>query len=45
MDLYAFHWLPRDQRAELVWEHGRFLAIRTEMNCSVVLYHLGGFFV
>jgi hypothetical protein len=44
MDFYAFNCLPRDQRAELVWEHGRFLAIRTEMNCSVVLYHLGGFF-
>ena len=44
MDFYAYNCLPRDQRAELVWEHGRFLAIRTEMNCSVVLYHMGGFF-
>ena len=45
MDFYAFNCLPRDQRAELVWKRGRFLAIRTEMNCSVVLYHMSGFFV
>lgn len=44
MDFYAFNTLPRDTRAELVWQHGRFLAIRTEMDCSVVLYHMGGFF-
>ncbi|WP_345159859.1 hypothetical protein [Pontibacter saemangeumensis] len=31
-------------RAALVWQHGRFLAIRTEMSCSVVLYHMNEFF-
>ncbi len=25
-------------------EHGRFLAIRQKNNCSVVLYHMSGFF-
>ncbi|WP_337070740.1 hypothetical protein [Pontibacter sp. 13R65] len=44
MDFYAFNTLPRDTRAELVWQQGRFLAIRTEMGCSVVLYHMGSFF-
>jgi hypothetical protein len=44
MDFYAFNCLPRDARAELVWQQGRFLAIRQEQGCSVVLYHLGGFF-
>ncbi|RDV13338.1 hypothetical protein DXT99_20175 [Pontibacter diazotrophicus] len=45
MDVYQFNCYPRDTRADLVWEHGRFLAIRTEMGCSVVLYHMSGFFV
>lgn len=44
MDFYAFNCLLRDDRAELVWQHGRFLAIRSEMGCIVALYHLGGFF-
>jgi hypothetical protein len=44
MDYYAFNCLPREERAELVWQHGRFLAIRSEFGCSVVLYHLYGFF-
>ena len=44
MDFYAFNCLPRDERAALVWQRGRFLAIRQEMGCSVALYHLGGFF-
>ncbi|MFD2247352.1 hypothetical protein [Pontibacter ruber] len=44
MDFYAFNCLPREERAELVWEHGRYLAIREEMGCSVALYHMGRFF-
>jgi hypothetical protein len=27
-----------------VWQQGRFLAIRSEFSCSVVLYHLESFF-
>ena len=44
MDFYAFNCLLREARAELVWQQGRFLAIRQEMSCSVVLYHLESFF-
>lgn len=44
MDFYAFNCLPRDARAELVWQYGRFLAIRQETGCSVVLYHMARFF-
>lgn len=44
MDFYQFNCYPRETRAELVGQHGRFLAIRTVMNCSVVLYHMGEFF-
>jgi len=44
MDFYAFNCLSRDDRAVLVWRHGRFLAVRSETGCSVALYHLGGFF-
>lgn len=44
IDLYAFNCLPRDTRAELVWQHGRFLAMRQEMSCSVILYHMERFF-
>ncbi|WP_162056036.1 hypothetical protein [Pontibacter pamirensis] len=45
MNYYQFNCYSRDKRADLVWQQGRFLAIRTEMGCSVVLYHLSGFFV
>lgn len=34
----------RDTRAELVRQQGRFLAIRLEMGCSVMLYRLRSFF-
>ena len=44
MDFYNFNCLPRDERAVLVWEYGRLLAIRTEMSCSVMLYHMPDFF-
>ena len=44
MDIYQFNFLPRDQRAELVWKRGRFLAIRSDTGCSVVLYHMPDFF-
>lgn len=44
MDYHAFNCLPLDIRAELVWQHGRFLAIRSEGGCSVVLYHMSRFF-
>ncbi|MFD3003644.1 hypothetical protein ACFS7Z_25025 [Pontibacter toksunensis] len=44
MDFYAFNCLPRDTRADLVWQRGCFLAIRLEMGCSVVLYHMESFF-
>jgi len=44
MDFYAFNYLPKEQRAALVWEHGQFLSIRLDMGCSVLLYHMGGFF-
>ncbi|MFD3003980.1 hypothetical protein ACFS7Z_26730 [Pontibacter toksunensis] len=43
-DFYQFNPCPRDTRANLVWQQGRFLAIRTEMGCSGVLYHMSGFF-
>lgn len=44
MDFYAFNFLPKDERATLVWQQGRFLAIRFDMGCSVVLYHMPNFF-
>lgn len=43
MDDDACNCLLREVRAELVWQQGRLLAIRSEMGCSVLLYHLGGF--
>lgn len=44
MDFYAFNCLPIEDRAALVWQCGRFLAIRHKLGCSVVLYHLESFF-
>ena len=44
MDFYAFNCISREERAELVWKHGCFLAIRLDMGCSVLLYHMGSFF-
>jgi hypothetical protein len=44
MDFYLFNYLPGNDRAELVWQQGRFLAIREHMGCSVVLYKMPEFF-
>lgn len=44
MDFYQFNYLPREQRAELVWRLGKFLAIRSYMGCNIALYHLTDFF-
>lgn len=34
-----------DERANLVWIHGEFLAMRRPYGCRAVLYHLQGLFV
>jgi hypothetical protein len=44
MDIYAFNCLSRNSKVALVWQYGWFLAIRQKMNCSVVLYYMGGCF-
>lgn len=44
MDFYQFNYMPRDQRAELVWGQGRFLAVRSYMGCIVALYHMPDFY-
>jgi hypothetical protein len=44
MDFYQFNYLPVSERAELVWQHGRLLATRDHMGCSVVLYKMAEFF-
>lgn len=44
MDFYQFNYLPREQRADLVWQSGQFLALRSHMGCSVALYRLSRFF-
>lgn len=45
MDLYDFHFMTSDVRAEAVWVHGTFLAIRSEADHYVALYYMGNFFV
>ncbi|GAB3533920.1 hypothetical protein GCM10027443_20190 [Pontibacter brevis] len=45
MDLYDFHFMTSDVRAEAVWVYGTFLAIRSEAGRYVALYHMGNFFV
>jgi hypothetical protein len=37
MDNYAFNCLPREERAELVWQCGRFLAIRLTVAADLPL--------
>ncbi|MFD3002841.1 hypothetical protein ACFS7Z_20905 [Pontibacter toksunensis] len=44
MDLSEFNYHAPHERAELVWEYGRFLCIRYKGGCSIVLYHMGDFF-
>ena len=44
MNLYQFNFYSLDKRAEMVWKHGSFLAIRHDGGYSVVLYHMGEFF-
>ncbi|MCC9167226.1 hypothetical protein [Pontibacter harenae] len=44
MDIYEFNYLPGSERVALVWQHGRLLAIRDYMECSVVLYKMPEFF-
>lgn len=34
-----------DERTNLVWIHGEFLAVRQKYDCRVVLYHLQELFV
>lgn len=41
MNLHEFNYHIRQERAELVWEYGRFLCIRYKGGCSIVLYHMG----
>ncbi|WP_162053348.1 hypothetical protein [Pontibacter pamirensis] len=45
MDLTDFHFMTSDVRAEAVWVYGTFLAIRSEADYYVALYHMGNFFV
>lgn len=45
MNLYDFHYMASDIRAEAVWVYGTFLAIRSENDYYVALYHMGNFFV
>ncbi|WP_170871913.1 hypothetical protein [Pontibacter indicus] len=44
MELYEFNLKPQAERIAAVWEHGSFLAIRSEASYSIVLYHMGKFF-
>lgn len=44
MNMHQFNYQSIEQRAALVWKHGRFPAIRYSQGCSVVLYHLDAFF-
>lgn len=45
MDLYDFHFMATDIKAEAVWVHGTFLAIRADGDHYVALYYMGSFFV
>lgn len=45
MNLSDFHFMTSDLKAEAVWVHGTFLAIRSEEDYYVALYHMGSFFV
>ncbi len=44
MNLYQSNSLAVDQRAEIVWKNGHFLAIRHDSGDSVVLYQMGELF-
>ncbi len=45
MTLYEFTALSSDQQLNTVWEQGRYLALRQEVDQRVGLYTLGTFFV
>ncbi|GAA4443352.1 hypothetical protein GCM10023188_43970 [Pontibacter saemangeumensis] len=44
LNLFLFSHYSLNKRADLVWRHGRFLALRQERDCSVALYDLRAFF-
>ncbi|RDV11866.1 hypothetical protein DXT99_23465 [Pontibacter diazotrophicus] len=44
MNIYQFNYYALDQRAEMVWQYGSYLAVRHDGGHSVVLYHMGEFF-
>ena len=44
LNLFLFGHYSLNKRAELVWKHGRFLALRQEGDCRVALYDLREFF-
>ena len=44
MDIYDFNQRDMEERAQLVWENGIPLAVRTEYNQTIALYHMGNFF-
>lgn len=45
MDIFDFHDMTSDVRAEAVWVHGTFLAIRSVNDHYVALYHMKSFYV
>ncbi|PSR56063.1 hypothetical protein AHMF7605_22455 [Adhaeribacter arboris] len=44
MELYDFNRGNYNQRAEMVWNKGEFLAARISGNYTLCLYHMGNFF-
>lgn len=45
LNLSLFSHYSLNKRADLVWQHGRFLALRQKGKCSIALYDLKEFFV
>ena len=45
MTANQFNSTSLDERTNIVWIHGEFLAMRQQYGCKVVLYHLQEFFV
>lgn len=45
MNLYQFNYYDLNRRAEIVWRNGSYLSVRHDGGHSVVLYHMGEFFV
>lgn len=41
--LYDFNKRKLDERAQLAWDHGTFIALRSEEPHAVALYHMGVF--